>query len=153
MNLSLSRSSDEGGVWVDSELESTVTEIAASLEPGDGSIDLILVGDDYIRTINAEYRGKDSPTDVISFSYLDDGSPAVVDDLVGEIYISYDTLEKEAKLQGLNQRHLFLRVAVHGLFHVLGHDHRTDEAAAEMEGLERECLSRYLSEQDVEALF
>jgi probable rRNA maturation factor len=69
------------------------------------------------------------------------------------VYISYQTIEKEAKRLGVDPGLVFLRVGVHGLLHVVGFDHETDEDAALMEREERSILSRTLAPEELEALF
>ena len=151
MNLSLSQSDDVPAEWIDQATREVLSEIAGQLDPHDATVGLVLVDDARIQEINREFRDKDHPTDVISFSYLEDDSPGG-DDLVGEIYISHQTLEKEATELGVDTGKMFVRIAVHGLLHVLGYDHEVDEETERMEAREREILERYLTPQDVAAL-
>lgn len=150
MNLSLSRSDGVSLQWLDDELIDTLHRICRSLEPSDGDLGMVVVDDPFIRDINARFRGKDAPTDVISFSYLDDADD---DGLVGEVYISHPTVEKEATDLGVDVSHLFMRIAVHGFLHVLGYDHERDEDARRMEAREREILDRHLGPALAAALF
>lgn len=150
MNLSLDRS--EGVEAPDGGAVRSLTEIAAGLDPTDATVGLVLVDDARIREINREFRGKDRPTDVISFSYLDDKDPSPEPGLVGEIYVSHETLEKEAERLGVNPGRLFLRIGVHGLMHVLGYDHVEDEDARRMEARERELLSGHLEPAELDKL-
>jgi probable rRNA maturation factor len=126
--------------------------IGAALGPTGGTVGVVVVDDAFIRDINARYRGKDEPTDVISFSYLEDGV-ADEDDLVGEVYISHETLVRDAGALGVEARHLFLRIGVHGLLHVLGYDHESDEDAERMERAEREILLAHLGTEPTARLF
>ena len=163
MKLSLSRSEADGPDWPDPHVTGRLASIADSLAPDALRVDLIVVTDDFIRSINRQYRGIDRPTDVISFSYIEDGSaaPGVVgrsdemapDDLAGEIYLSRETLERDARSEGVEVDHLFLRIGVHGMLHVLGYDHESDEDAARMEREERRLLASCLTQAEVEALF
>ncbi len=127
--------------------------MARPIEPVDRSVELILVDDARIREINREFRGKDSATDVISFSYLDDAGPATEVDLAGEIYVSHETLEKEARGLGIDSADLFLRITVHGLLHVVGYDHEEEADAQRMESREKEVLTPHLSAATLDALF
>jgi probable rRNA maturation factor len=90
---------------------------------------------------------------VLSFSYLDEGAPREALDPVGEVYVSFETVEREAHDLGVDVRHLFLRVAVHGLLHVLGHDHDDEDETERMERAERTMLARFLAAGDVDRLF
>ena len=150
MNLSLDRS--DGVPAPDGQAVRSLVEIAAGLEPLDAMVGLVLVDDERIREINREFRGKDRATDVISFSYLGDEDPSPEPGLAGEIYVSCEALEKEAKQLGANPAHLFLRICVHGLLHVLGYDHVHEEDARRMESREREVLQNHLAPAELEKL-
>jgi probable rRNA maturation factor len=154
VKLSLSRYDEQKIAWLDDQLAGRLRHIASTMEPSASGVDLIVVDDAYIRRINRDYRGLDRATDVISFSYLDkDEDPPEEDNLVGEIYVSYQTLEKEARDQGLNPDNLFLRIGVHGLLHVLGFEHESESDAERMEEEERRLLQDHLSSSELEKLF
>lgn len=153
MKLSLSRSEADKPGWPRPPIARGLAAIAASLEPLRSRVDLILVDDHIIRSINRDHRGQDRPTDVLSFSYLADIDGERGDDVVGEIYVSWETLERDAKSRDLEVDHLFLRVGVHGLLHVVGYDHETDREATRMENEERRLLRGPLSDDAVEVLF
>ncbi len=105
------------------------------LRTREGIVDLILVDDDAIKKMNAEYRGKNRPTDVISFAYLEvtDYEKAKGDVIVGDIFISVDTSKKQAKEKGHPLKKELEILFVHGLLHCFGFDHKTDKQEAEME--------------------
>ena len=138
---------------MDESTASILREIASDLEPRERAVDIVLIDDKSIREINRDYRGRDAATDVISFSYLEDGGPAQEEDIVGEIYISLETVRREASELGVDWKHLFLRIGVHGLLHVVGYEHGTDDDAERMERQERKVLSRHLGSDALEALF
>ena len=156
MILSLSRLRANDAAWIDGGVITPLEAIAGELAEEDAAVEVIIVDDEYIQKINREYRGLDRPTDVISFSYLPKDSQPVGspkdDNLAGEVYVSYETLEKEAKAQGIELKNLFLRVGVHGLLHVIGYDHETESEARRMEEEERRLLQRYLSVSEVDEL-
>ncbi|UCG52523.1 MAG: rRNA maturation RNase YbeY [Candidatus Latescibacterota bacterium] len=157
MKLSLSRHSRCAArriPWIDRRATVMLRETAAALGREEDTVEIVIVDDDYIRQINREYRGLDNATDVISFSYLDGGvSPAPADDVAGEIYVSHETLERDAIAQGVPAEYLFLRLVVHGLLHLLGYDHRTDADARRMETEEKRLLLDHLNPAEVEELF
>lgn len=158
MKLSLSRLRASDAPWVDDSLESVMQTIAKELHAGDAVIEMIIVDDPFIRNINREYRGKDRATNVITFSYLstpdetDIVEPPDADTSAGEIYISYETLEREANEKGVEPGSLFLRLGVHGLLHVVGHVHDNDDEAQRMEREERRILQDHLTPREIEAL-
>jgi probable rRNA maturation factor len=153
--LSLNRSDETDLPWLSEEVVESTRRAVESLEPPGVTLNVIVVDDPYIREINREFRNIDKPTDVISFSYLGDGDSAEQcgDDIAGEIYISYQIVEEEAKRVGVDPGLMFLRVGVHGLLHVTGFDHETDEDAALMEREEKSILSRLVAPAELEELF
>jgi probable rRNA maturation factor len=136
---------------LDSHTEGTIRAIAGRLDPPDRGVDLIIVDDRRIRLINRDFRGSDRPTDVISFSYLGD-EPASDEDTGGEVYVSWETVTRDAAAMGVATEHLFLRIGVHGLLHVVGFDHEDDASAQRMEREERRLLAEHLGDA-VETLF
>ncbi len=153
MKLSLSRSEASSPSWLDEQLSDKLQQIAATLGQPDLPVDVVLVDDDYIQQINRDYRGLDCPTDVISFSYMDDmGSEPARDDVAGEIFVSYETLEREANSKGIDVKNLFLRIGLHGLLHVLGFDHQSDADAERMECEERRLLCGVMASSQVDEL-
>jgi probable rRNA maturation factor len=129
-----------------------VADAAAMLRPARGAVNVVLVDDREIRRLNRRYRGQDKATDVLSFSYLDGGGvPA--DGTVGDVYVSHETLARDARRLGVAAPDLALRIVVHGLLHVVGYDHESDRDAARMERRERTLLRRLLPAATVRGLF
>lgn len=98
------------------------------------------VSDSTIQTLNAQYRGKDAPTNVLSFASEDEllpGIPAVL----GDVVLSFDTIVREALEQGKPLRDHTAHMMMHGLLHLLGFDHESDEDAEEMEAREVALLA------------
>jgi probable rRNA maturation factor len=93
-----------------------------------GEVALVFAGDATLRTLNARYRGKDKPTDVLSFP-----GPGG-DEGLGDIVISVATAERNAKSLGRSLPQELDVLALHGFLHVLGYDHETD--AGQMDRLE-----------------
>ncbi|MCL2689294.1 MAG: rRNA maturation RNase YbeY [Chitinispirillia bacterium] len=91
---------------------------------------LILCSDYFIRKLNREYRGKDKPTDVLSFEFGDD-------DLLGEVYISLQRAKVQARAYGLTYEEELKRLLVHGLLHLMGYDHIKKTERAVMEEREK----------------
>jgi probable rRNA maturation factor len=97
-----------------------------------GSVTVVLVGDRRIRSLNARYRRRDRPTDVLSF-------PGPGGEMgLGDIVISVETAARNP--EGLPVLEELDLLALHGLLHLLGHDHETDDG--EMERLERRLRAR-----------
>lgn len=110
---------------------------------GNAVITLIMTDNAVIREINRDFRGIDSPTDVISFSNRDNPFPApegVVEDL-GDVYISLERAVEQAPQYGHTEADEVKRLIVHGILHLLGYDHeRSEDDARAMEKLEDEIL-------------
>jgi len=75
------------------------------------------------------------------------------DDVVGEIYVSHETLFRDANTKGVAPECLFLRIGVHGLLHVLGYEHGSEREARWMEAEEKRLLVGHLNLAEVEELF
>ena len=101
----------------------------------DGEIDLVLVGDCKIKSLNREYRNKDKVTDVISFAYLEvtDYENTEGPIIVGDIFISIPTAKKQAKKNKHSLKKELEVLFVHGMLHLFGFDHNNDEEEKEME--------------------
>ena len=109
--------------------------IGLALE-GDGEITLRFVGAAEARRLNRDYRGKDRPTDVLSFP--GDGGEAGL----GDVVISVETAGRNARRLGRSLLQELDVLALHGFLHVLGHDHETDDGT--MDRLERRLRRRLL---------
>lgn len=94
-----------------------------------------------MRALNRDYHGVDDLTDVLAFGLGEDP-------LVGDIYISPDAAEASARELGLDPGEEILRLVIHGILHLLGHDHPDGEAryASPMFELQERLLARLLAE-------
>jgi probable rRNA maturation factor len=103
-----------------------------------GEVSLVLAGDRLLRRLNREYRGKDRPTDVLSFP--GDGGEAGL----GDVVISVETAGRNARGLGRTLGQELDVLALHGFLHVLGYDHETDDGTMDrLEGrLRRRLLGR-----------
>lgn len=103
--------------------------------------------DDEVRMLNREYRGKDKPTNVLSFPMLepDQVGEALAgredDILLGDIVLAEETVAREAAEKGIAMKDHAAHLIVHGTLHLLGHDHGDDDDAEAMESLETRILA------------
>lgn len=111
----------------------TAVNKALSPERG-GEVALLLADDAALQTLNGQWRGKDKPTNVLSFPAAAPGP------MLGDIALSYDTLAREAADKGASLADHAAHLIVHGLLHLHGYDHEADDEAEEMEALERRIL-------------
>jgi probable rRNA maturation factor len=114
-------------------------------EVADAELAVMLTDDAGIRTLNANWRGIDKPTNVLSFPALQPehaGGPDDAPRMLGDIAIAYETLRREADAEGKPFDHHLSHLAVHGFLHLIGYDHETDNEAEVMEALEQEILAQ-----------
>lgn len=111
------------------------------------SIALSLSSNDEVQKLNREFRGKDKPTNVLSFANIDDEffedeflNEDVVD--LGNIIMALETLENEAGVKNISLENHFAHLLVHGILHLFGYDHIEDDEADEMEGIEIDILGK-----------
>jgi probable rRNA maturation factor len=125
--------------------ESAFPQLAASERPIEVSV--LLTGDEKVRELNAEYRGKDKPTNVLSFpmANTDDLRQATVagpELLLGDIILAHGVCAAEAADKGVSVEQHATHLIVHGTLHLLGYDHHDDAEAADMESREVRALGR-----------
>ena len=114
-------------------------EKAITLHGGD--LNVVFVNDQYIRALNKSYRGKDEPTDVLSFNYEGGDS-----DLLGEVYISVETAKRQAKEHKHELSDEIAKLIVHGILHIHGYDHEKDSDYKKMYKIEHEVLGKVAGE-------
>jgi len=108
----------------------------ASMQGGKGKavLTILLSDDKKLHALNVTFRGKDKPTNVLSF-------PARQDDYLGDVAMAYGVTAKEARDQKKSFADHATHLVVHGVLHLLGYDHETARAAKIMELLEIRILS------------
>nr|WP_184773404.1 rRNA maturation RNase YbeY [Aminobacter lissarensis] len=115
----------------------------AEVEVVDGvELSLVFTDDDAIQSLNAEWRQKDKPTNVLSFPAFPMAPGDPLPPMLGDIVLAYETVVREAELEGKPLENHITHLIIHGLLHLLGYYHETDEEAEEMEALERQALAR-----------
>jgi probable rRNA maturation factor len=128
-----------------------VTALAAALAPSPAGssfeISIVLADDTLLRSLNRRWREKDGPTNVLSFPAQDFSrgltATAPIPGLampLGDVVLAFETVRREAVVQGKALGDHLAHLVVHGALHLLGFDHMTDEDASRMEGLERQAL-------------
>ncbi len=106
-----------------------------------------LAGDEEVRELNAHWRGKDKPTNVLSFPMAeayeleqsDEDGPAI---MLGDLILAHGVCAAEAADKGVSVTEHATHLVVHGTLHLLGYDHQADEDAADMEAREVRALER-----------
>lgn len=107
-------------------------------------VSVALIDNEEIQRINRDFRGKDQPTDVISFAYHETEDYMVGPyDTLGDIVISLERVEAQSKDYNHSFRREFFYVLTHGLLHLLGYDHIEEEDKKEMRAREEEILGKF----------
>ena len=111
-----------------------------------GEVSVTLTNNEYIHTLNKEYRGIDRPTDVLSFALNESEEPDMVDgpavNVLGDLIISVERAEEQAADYGHSLRREVAFLTVHGMLHLLGYDHMEDEEREEMEAEQRFVMEK-----------
>jgi probable rRNA maturation factor len=107
---------------------------AVSPRDDDCEVAILLTSDAKMRELNREWRGKDAPTNVLSFPSGDERH-------LGDVVLAYETIAREAKEQGVTIEDHAAHLVVHGLLHLLGYDHAMEKDAGAMEALETSILA------------
>ena len=95
----------------------------------EAELSVVLADNDFVQALNKQWRGKDKPTNVLSF-------PQDEPLLLGDIILAFETVRDEAAAQDKSLADHTSHLIVHGLLHLLGHDHEEDQEAEAMESLE-----------------
>ena len=121
------------------------------LDPSVWEISLMGCDDDRIAALNADFRGKPTPTNVLSWPSAERGvdlagempaAPDPADPELGDIAIAYQTCEAEARAADKSMAEHVMHLIVHATLHLLGFDHEHDADATLMEGLESQILGK-----------
>lgn len=133
-----------------SPCKKTVQEIinaaAAAIEnslPLNGEVAVVLADDSFVQELNCNYRGKDKPTNVLSFPSGDFSDSLQSQSLsinLGDIIIAFETVLKESIEQNKSFREHCTHLLIHGFLHLLGYDHEDGCEAEQMEGMEIKIL-------------
>ncbi|TEB07214.1 Endoribonuclease YbeY [Pelotomaculum schinkii] len=146
MSVLVSNLQDE--VTVDDDLAEFLSGVAEAVLKSEGygedaEVSLVLVDDTYIRSLNSEYRGIDSPTDVLSFAMLEgEALPGQEEELIlGDVVVSVQTARRQADEYGHSFRRETAYLTAHGVLHLLGYDHQEEEGREMMRLKEEEILA------------
>ena len=116
------------------EIKTWVKQIIESRGKKLGSISYIFCDDEYLLQINKQYLSHDYYTDIITFDYTEG------DTVSGDLFISVERVEDNARQMGLPKQEELMRVVIHGVSHLLGLKDKTENEAKQMRKAESECL-------------
>ena len=121
-------------------IAAAIAESGVKLKRG-VEVSLHLIDDEAITAVNAEWRQKESPTNVLSFPAVDADEISEARHL-GDLLIAFETLQREAEDEGKTLADHYQHLVVHGFLHLIGYDHIEVDAAEAMEALEVRTLAR-----------
>ena len=143
-------SNSQEKIPVTERMNQVVTEVLALAAKTLGieesaEVSVVFTDDEGIWELNRDYRGVDRPTDVLSFALNEGDEPEVVggpdENLLGDIIISLETSNRQAEEFGHSPERELAYLTVHGMLHLCGYDHETDEEKVEMRQMEEEILA------------
>lgn len=123
-----------------SEVEAWANAVLSHEGISDQEVTVRFTDEDESQSLNSEYRGKDRPTNVLSFPF--EAPPGIEMNLLGDLVICAPVISREAKEQGKQVRDHYAHMTVHGVLHLLGYDHMEDAEAQEMESKEIAILAQ-----------
>jgi probable rRNA maturation factor len=126
---------------LNTKLKSVFKTICIDENLSEISINLRIINDKEMTELNRKFRNRDSSTNVLSFTN-EDISKTITGNL-GDIAINYDYLERESKEQSKSFDDHMIHMLVHGIYHILGFDHKNDEIAKVMERKEITLLNKF----------
>ena len=118
-----------------------ISKLSKFIDEAEGVLNVVFVNDPYIHSLNKAYRGQDKPTDVLSFNYMERDMG-----ILGEVYISVQTAKRQAGGHGHSLSDELIKLIVHGILHVFGHDHELDADYKKMFAIEKKVLGRIAGE-------
>ena len=111
-----------------------------------GEVSVTLTNNEYIHTLNKQYRGIDRPTDVLAFALNESEEPDVEDgpdvNVLGDLVISVERAKEQAADYGHSVKREIAFLTVHGMLHLLGYDHMEEEDRLEMEAEQRFVMEK-----------
>ncbi|WP_421854788.1 rRNA maturation RNase YbeY [Oricola sp.] len=138
----------EAGGWGDAEAVSALIRQSVDAAVGrlgaaaaDSELSVLLTDDAAMQRLNAQWRDKDRPTNVLSFPAAALSPGDAPGPVLGDIVVAFQTVVAEAALEDKSFEDHLRHMIVHGLLHLFGYDHLTDEDADEMETLETAILA------------
>ena len=137
---------NEEGAVDTSEVEKDLDVLLAYLDE-DGDFSIHFITDEEIRNLNNSFRGKDEPTDILSFAINDgDEFPSMEGEEreIGDIFISVESMKRNAESFSVSAGEELRRLLVHGLLHLRGMDHSSNDFSSEPMLIEQERIMKAL---------
>ena len=120
------------------QIQDWVAAVFAALERSPLPMTVRIVGEEEMAKLNRRYRGQNQPTNVLSFPM--EPLPGICTDLLGDIVVCGPVVDREAAIQHKLPMSHWAHMVVHGMLHLVGYDHESDQEATAMETLEKSVL-------------
>ena len=131
-----------------------VESLASRVAPADSLVEIDLVGERRMAELNRMYRRRRGASEILTFPYTPGpGERVAGEDAVGEIILCWARLEAGARRRRVEPAHYMLRLIVHGLCHLKGHRHDSEESESRMEEVERKLLRGLIPKEAIARLF
>ncbi|WP_414830500.1 rRNA maturation RNase YbeY [Alteromonas sp. H39] len=124
----------------EAQVTAWASEVYEAQGVSDQEVTIRFVDEEESQALNYQFRGKDKPTNVLSFPF--ECPPDIPVNLLGDLVVCVPVIHREAEEQGKNVEHHYAHMIVHGILHLLGFDHQNDDEAEEMESREIHILSQ-----------
>mgnify|MGYP000594301822 CR=1 FL=1 len=131
-------------VW----LEKLVAAVLDSIDYSDFNVQILITTNKTIATYNEGYRNKKGPTDILSFRFYPEQVPGKKvyaengEQNIGDLILSAEYIVRSAKKLGISFEHRLMILCIHGIVHLLGYDHETDQDYAQMQAVEDTILAQ-----------
>ena len=123
------------------KIEKAAQAVLNALDCPDAELSILLVDDPQIAVLNKGYLNRPGPTNVIAFPMREGDFSDISPNLLGDVVVSVDTAEREAHAANIHPEERLLELLIHGILHLFGYDHESDEdEAARMEAKTRELM-------------
>jgi probable rRNA maturation factor len=117
-----------------------LAESILAAEDSDSPVDLILVDEKYMRSLNRKFTGRNKTTDVLSFGMKEGKSESVEYPNLGDIYVNLDQAKRQSEEYGIKFDEEVRLLVAHGLLHLLGYDHQNKKQASILRKKEKHYL-------------
>ncbi|MCF8095899.1 MAG: rRNA maturation RNase YbeY [Desulfobacteraceae bacterium] len=128
-------------------MRETARELLKALGKTEAELSLLIVDDEQIAEINKTYLDRTGPTNVIAFPMGDSGFTGEHPELLGDVVVSVETADREASDAGYDMEERFTELLIHGILHLLGYDHETNEQDAKKMAEKSQELMAHVKER------
>jgi len=119
-------------------LDAATRNFVRFVKKAKGKVDIVVVGDQEMKKMNYEYRGKNKTTDVLSFAFQE--YKKIKSEYLGQIFISYPQIKRQAKEYKVKEKKEFVLMLIHGLLHLTGFDHDSAKKEKKMFSLQEKII-------------